>query len=93
LLESKKEESISKIANETDFVAIYPNPFNDKILIKSNKNIISLNIKDPTGKIIISKTANDQQIELNLSVIPSGIYILEIINSDFALIQSKIIKQ
>ncbi|UKM66064.1 T9SS-dependent M36 family metallopeptidase [Flavobacteriaceae bacterium GSB9] len=60
---------------------IYPNPANDRITIKSGKNLgsVSINLVDINGRPVLTKQADLLgEVELNTSAIQSGLYILNI---------------
>ena len=74
----------------TDNISIYPNPVNDILNIKLKDNQkISFVITDINGREIISKTSNDNNI--NVSNLKKGIYFVKITN-DNSSITKKIIK-
>jgi len=59
--------------------SIYPNPANDKITIKGDFKNSPMRILDLTGKMVASELLNGQFKVVDTSVIPQGIYLLEII--------------
>lgn len=69
--------------NEDNSLLVYPNPTADKISIQSDnslKGAIVL-INDMTGKIILKQVGeNDKQIDIQVSSLPKGIYLLEVQN-------------
>lgn len=69
---------------------IYPNPFTNYIQIE---NAINANIKlmDTQGRIIIEQTANSNQYRINVSELPSGLYIINIDNCGERIVK-KLIK-
>jgi hypothetical protein len=72
-------------------IAIYPNPANDFISIKSENIIIKkLEIIDISGKIVYSKIAKNQIFDI--SDLKSGIYFVEI-HTNSEILMSKIIKE
>lgn len=70
---------------------IYPNPTTDKIFISNTTNIAINNVKvmDVTGKVILEKTNNFS--EINLQSVKNGIYFLSI-TSDNKTKTYKIVK-
>lgn len=68
--------------NELDGLLIYPNPSNGMLNIKTDLNdIINLQLTSMLGKIIINKTvAGNEIIEINISDLSAGIYILTLKN-------------
>ncbi|WP_372752716.1 T9SS type A sorting domain-containing protein [Mariniflexile sp.] len=53
----------------------YPNPVNDIINVKYNKNINNITIHDILGKVVLQKDANEQLVPINVSKLDSGMYI------------------
>jgi hypothetical protein len=80
----------------TDDMAIYPNPTSGHITIdnRNTKNISSVTIKDLSGKTIADFPGiNNSATELDLGVLPAGVYLLEIKHaSDNTLTRRKLIK-
>ena len=67
----------SQLLKEQELVWIYPVPASDVIYIKSNQHIQSFTIKDITGKNIQMEKNISNSI-LDVSSLPSGIYLLEL---------------
>ncbi len=87
---------ITEINNSNAFV-VYPNPAHDNLSIafsSNKKQTYSLRLIDITGRIVIN---NDQttiignnEIELNLSTVPRGLYLILVQNGDGTM-QKKIV--
>lgn len=74
-------------------VSIYPNPSIDIVNFKSSiKPIQSVEIYDFTGKLIQSTVGNDTTISMNVSAIPSGVYIAKI-TTDEGTFSQKLVKK
>jgi hypothetical protein len=60
-------------------VAIFPNPANDFIVISLPESSVRYNISiyDISGKMIISKTANGQSLQIDISSFKEGLYIIK----------------
>jgi len=66
---------------EKENVVIFPNPCKDIVHFKSENQIIGITIRDINGHIVLTK--RDKNIEsVNLGGYPSGIYYVEIMNSN-----------
>jgi hypothetical protein len=79
--------------NQNDYI-LYPNPTNDNVFIKTNKNFgnVTLTITDMNGRKVYSKNVDlFGVIELNMRSFQSGIYVLNI-NGEFINSNDKIIK-
>ena len=72
----------------TDFVKVYPNPTTDKLIIVS-KNIQKSILYNVSGQSVLESDRN----ELNVSELPTGIYILHTTNTQNQLSTFKIIKK
>ncbi|MDG1176248.1 MAG: T9SS type A sorting domain-containing protein, partial [Flavobacteriales bacterium] len=70
--------------------SIFPNPANDNIKITSNSKIVSVEIMDVTGKVVLVNTSNDSNI--NITTVPSGAYIARISTVN-GIVNSKFIKE
>lgn len=68
---------------------IYPNPTSDKVSVKSDKAIKTLELYDTTGKLITSVSGK----ELDLKNNPKGVYILKANFSDNTTTSHKLIKK
>lgn len=63
--------------------AIYPNPATDYIEILNINESQYIQIYDLSGKIIYSDKINSSNSRVDISHIPSGVYIVKIVNSSF----------
>ena len=65
---------------------IYPNPSNDSILIKSNKQVVEkITISDVNGKTVKQINTNKNSVKIDISVLKKGIYLIKI--NDFKTIK------
>jgi len=74
-------------SSEND-VKIYPNPAKHFVNIASNKVIISIDIFDLSGKIIL----RSKESKINVSELPKGVYVVKINLSDSTSKLQKLIK-
>lgn len=71
---------------------IYPNPFNDYVIIENkNNNIKKIELIDASGKSILSHENNSKTWKLNTLDFSSGVYFIKVFTTDEAYIQ-KLIK-
>ncbi len=59
-------------------VSVFPNPAQNRLFVQSSGNIISVTLKDITGKELTTKKVNTQSIELDVKNLANGFYLLEI---------------
>jgi hypothetical protein len=71
-------------------LSIYPNPATDVINLKSSKDIKGVSIFDLSGKIVKQSTGASQ---VNVSSLAKGNYILQAINKDGSVENTKFIKK
>jgi hypothetical protein len=96
-LEVGNFSSINNIANKFSELNIYPNPVIDKINIPINKKTtppVIVNIYNSVGSVVYSHSFNniDKEIQLNLSDLKNGFYVLTI-SCYFALYSGKFMKE
>ena len=74
-------------------ILIFPNPFSNKITIRSinNENIINIKAQDLAGKMWINDNCLGPEITFELNELPSGLYLTEI-RTESDVIRKKIIK-
>ncbi len=67
---------------------IYPNPTTDLLYVETPPNCQTITIQDLTGKLLQTTTSKSSIVQLNLSSLPPGIYIISAGN-----FRSKVIKK
>lgn len=70
-------------------INIHPNPAQDRITIASSSLIKNVMISNMVGETVIKETYNANSVEVDLSQLPSGVYMVRINNSNVY----KVIKQ
>lgn len=68
-----------------DVFVAYPNPANDVLNIQSTQNIITVEMMDMTGRVVVSKNYNAQQVEVKTSQLAEGQYTLRAVHEDGAV--------
>jgi len=77
------------ISSQINYTA-YPNPFDDQITIENNfSEIKDFRIYSTLGEVILSGKVNSDFHTVDLSALPTNIYILEIENQAIKLIKTK----
>jgi len=77
---------------QSDFLRIYPNPFNEKIILSnySSKKIKQVSIYNSQGKLVVSEIGNIES--MNTLLLNKGFYIIEILFIDNTTVREKLIK-
>lgn len=74
---------INEVLETNGGVLIYPNPVKDKVVIELNphgKANGKIQVIDMAGKVVFTANANKDKTELNLSTLPSGIYMVRYVD-------------
>lgn len=79
------------VKNAEMMVELTPNPFTNTVEISSNKNIVSAEIVDITGKTRIAEVINGMNVTINTADLSNGIYFIRINNGE-TVITKRIIK-
>lgn len=77
---------------ENKFV-LYPNPVSDFIYIQSDNPVRNYNIFDINGRLVLNGNLANGQNSLDLSSLPTGIYLAGFQTADGNIIQKKLIKK
>ena len=89
----KVYENVLATQNATkSTLKFYPNPVKDILTISDVKEISSYTIYDISGKQVLSNSAKSSKLELNVSQLKPGMYIVKA-NSDGVLKTFKFIKK
>ena len=83
---------LGTIKNKVDGLKFYPNPTTGKIYINAKETIQSIRIFDTQGRIIDELSINKNDIQVDISTVESGMYILEIKGNN-SVSYEKIFKQ
>ena len=75
---------------ETD-IKVAPNPVNDWLTVISNRKLTDYEVFDASGRIIISKTKFQKNI--NFKYVTSGSYILRLFDGNLVIYQTAVIKK
>jgi hypothetical protein len=79
--------AVSDITKTSSF-QLYPNPTVDKVSIRTEKEIKSLELYDLTGKKLQSTISKDMDLSKNVK----GIYIIKVNFSDNSTYSQKVVK-
>jgi uncharacterized delta-60 repeat protein len=83
--------SVPEVANQTE-ISVYPNPATETIMVKSESRISSVELLDALGRSVLLHSVNANQLQLDLSKIPDGIYLLRASDGKHTFTQ-KVVKE
>lgn len=73
------DNSLSVEEFSLDSFSVYPNPVNDILNINSRANVNSITIYNVLGKTILESTPNKISPSIDMSALPSGIYLVKVV--------------
>lgn len=80
-----------------EMLVVYPNPLADRIYIRSSKPVQRVQLYSLTGQVVLQKEYRQSQAAVILMTIgtnlPTGIYMLRVIQADGSIQTSKVIKE
>lgn len=84
---------ISDYENLTQ-LSVYPNPTTGQFTMHNAQSVIrDVNVYDVYGKLVLSENINAETAVINLSAMPSGLYIVKAVDNNNNVITTKIIKR
>lgn len=75
---------------DNEAAAVFPNPTSGELYIQSSKNIASIQVTDPEGKIILNRTYKNGSTDI--SEVQDGIYFVKIFFADGETAVQRIVK-
>jgi Secretion system C-terminal sorting domain/Cleaved Adhesin Domain len=84
--------SVNENENAYNFLNVFPNPANDFINVRAAKQIEQIMLMDVSGKVILSSNPFTDQLQVSLTGIKPGIYILYVRGTDGSQSQVKVIR-
>jgi ligand-binding sensor domain-containing protein len=87
------EENLSNSIQPIPLINIYPNPTSDELFVETDFNHqYKVQILDPVGKIVAEYTSDDALLQMNVSKLSSGFYVL-VIRAGNEVRTAKFVKQ
>ncbi|KAF2507381.1 T9SS type A sorting domain-containing protein [Flavobacterium arcticum] len=86
-------EVLSTVTHEFSGLKVYPNPANAMITIANVGVIENVKVANLLGQTVLNRTANTETVELNVSSLAAGTYILNVQLQNGATTSVKIVKQ
>ena len=87
------DAAMSTPMHNTTALKIYPNPANNLVNITNNNIIENVEVINVLGQNVMSQHANSENVQLNISSLAAGTYILAIYPQNGAVTTVKVIKQ
>ena len=74
-------------------VLVFPNPTEDVLTIEMNTAINSYSIVNELGQVLMQGSVNAKQMNLNISELPTGVYVLMIKGENGKILPKKVVKR
>jgi hypothetical protein len=86
-----------KLFNSLTRYSVYPNPFNNYVLLKIEKGKYHVQITDQTSRVVLNRfvntSNNNEDVKLPVARLGSGVYFLRLIDEQGTpLVYEKIVK-
>ncbi|MDT8413517.1 MAG: T9SS type A sorting domain-containing protein, partial [Vicingaceae bacterium] len=85
----------TKTTNKDSFVNVFPNPANDNLTISHNlatkDGAISLEIMDVMGRVLLNKTINSTNNQIDINQLSSGLYFYNVLQNDKMVQSGKLV--
>jgi hypothetical protein len=83
----------TKTADEAaENLRIYPNPAQDLLTIQADEIIEKINLMDMAGRKIVAKSVNAPTIQLDISFLPKGVYMLQIFKENSVYLRKVVVQ-
>ena len=83
--------SVAEIGVESK-LSVFPNPAVNQLTVTSEKTLNNVELLDALGRTVLTQTSNANRFQLDLSQIPSGIYLLRATDGERMFTQ-KVVKE
>ncbi len=64
--------------NHKEMISVFPNPVTDKLTVEAGRVIGRCDVYSVTGSIVMSQQGGDGKMEIQLSELPSGTYVVKV---------------
>lgn len=89
---SGSNKKASLFVDQNTGIKIYPNPVTDVLNIENVESGL-IQVKDLNGKLVLERNVTEKSIQINLSEIPAGVYVLHVQPFEKAAVIHKLIIQ
>lgn len=83
--------SVEEIGKENE-LSLYPNPTSNQLTVASERRLNNIELVDALGRTVLSETISANRFQLDLSLIPSGIYLLRATDGE-RMFTKKVVKE
>lgn len=73
-------------------ITVWPNPASTVVTISSAERISSVSVVDVTGRVVLQRTVNSEQVTVDVSGLSSGVYFVAIVSGGNKQVKKVIIK-
>ena len=85
--------SVNEVKKTNEIFSVYPNPANTAVTVLSKGgNVNNVIIYDVTGRVVYTQIANVTSLNVNISSLPKGVYIINVITENGENVEKLIIE-
>lgn len=84
LFDNWGEQPVSVVENQLaeQGISLFPNPVSTQLTVSNSEVINSLRIFDLTGRMVYSQTANSNTVQINVSELKQGVYVMQVMTAN-----------
>lgn len=88
---SEKACALSISGFEKNEISMYPNPASGSVILENLEGNTIINVLDFTGKLVYSTQAVHESLQLNLTGLTKGIYLVQVISRDKTIVKKLVV--
>ncbi|WP_250255376.1 T9SS type A sorting domain-containing protein [Chryseobacterium sp. Marseille-Q3244] len=85
--------AVVEVSTKADQLKVYPNPVQDILTVSLDQKILLVTVYNAAGQLILTKAINDTKGTIDLSALPSGVYMVKVNAANDFVKTVKVIKR
>ncbi|AZA77196.1 T9SS C-terminal target domain-containing protein [Chryseobacterium sp. G0186] len=85
--------AVDEISAKEDQLKVYPNPVQDYLTVSFDQKILLVTVYNTAGQLVLTKAINDTKGSINVSGLPSGVYLVKVNAANDFVKTVKVIKR
>ncbi|HCM34072.1 T9SS type A sorting domain-containing protein [Chryseobacterium sp.] len=84
---------VDAVSTQSDQLKVYPNPVQNDLMVSFDQKILSVTVYNAAGQLVLTKAINDTKGTINVSALPSGVYLVKVNAANDFVKTVKVIKR
>ncbi|SHG14147.1 RCC1 domain-containing protein [Chryseobacterium vrystaatense] len=84
---------VDDVSTKADQLIVYPNPVQDHLTVSFDQKILLVTVYNASGQLVLTKAINDTKGTVDVSALPSGVYLVKINAANDYVKTVKVIKR